>query len=160
MAAAVNFSGQAVWPRTCSKAKAVAGLSHGTLPYKETCYLKNHSRRIQKHGLYVKRKAESTLFNDRVPVIVMPSNSNSSLVKSSPSPSEIVKKFYTCINNKNLMQLHEFIAEDCYFEECSFPQPFNGRKVSSSYNLTFFLTSIGKLLFVSITWLKMNYCRK
>ncbi|GMY30394.1 hypothetical protein FCV25MIE_25636 [Fagus crenata] len=128
MAAAVNFSGQAVWPQTCSKAKAVARLSHGTLPCKETCYLKNHSRRIQKHGLYVKRKAESTRFNDLVPVIVMSSNSNSSLVKSSPSPSEIVKKFYTCINNKNLMQLREFIAEDCYFEECSFPQPFHGRK--------------------------------
>ncbi|KAK9983589.1 hypothetical protein SO802_033114 [Lithocarpus litseifolius] len=67
MAVPINVSVQAPWPRTCSK--AVTRLAHGTLPYKETCYFKNNSRRIQKHGLSVKRKAESTLFSDRVPVI-------------------------------------------------------------------------------------------
>ena len=139
MAAAINFSGQAPWPRTCSK--AVTRLAHGTLPYKETCYFKNNSRIIQKHGLSVKRKAESTLFCDRVPVIVMSSNSNSNYWLSnsnshsgSSSPSETVNKFYASINSKDLDDLREIISEDCYFEECSFLHPFEGKKVSSSYH--------------------------
>ncbi|KAK7860759.1 hypothetical protein CFP56_033176 [Quercus suber] len=133
MAAAINFSGQAPWPRTCSK--AVTRLAHGTLPYKDTCYFKNNSRRIQKHGLSVKRKAESTLFRDHVPVIVMSSNSNSNYWLSnsnshsgSSSPSETINKFYTSINSKDLDDLREIISEDCYFEECSFPRPFEGKK--------------------------------
>ncbi|KAM3688083.1 hypothetical protein ACJW31_10G123500 [Castanea mollissima] len=124
MAAAINFSGQAPWPRTCSK--AVTRLAHGTLPYKETCYFNNNSRRIQKHGLSVKRKAKSTLFRERVPVIVMSSHSNSH--SGSSSPSETISKFYTSINSKGLDDLREIISEDCYFEECSFLRPFEGKK--------------------------------
>ncbi|KAM4074840.1 hypothetical protein ACB094_10G124400 [Castanea mollissima] len=133
MAAAINFSGQAPWPRTCSK--AVTRLAHGTLPYKETCYFNNNIRRIQKHGLSIKRKAESTLFRERVPVIVMSSHSNSNYWLSnsnshsgSSSPSETISKFYTSINSKGLDDLREIISEDCYFEECSFLRPFEGKK--------------------------------
>jgi hypothetical protein len=130
MAAAVNFSGQAPRPHMCSK--AVARHPPGILPCKETCQLKNNGLRTLQHGLHVGRKAESRLFSDRSPVIVMSANSHSIFKSNSSSPSDTINQFYTSINEKNLKQLSEFISEDCYIEDCSFPQPFHGKKVSSS----------------------------
>lgn len=130
MAAAINFSGQASPPHMCFK--AVARHPRGILPCKETCQLKNNSLRSLQHGLHVGRKAESRMLSGRTPIIVMSANSHSIFESFSSSPSDTINKFYTSINEKNLKELSEFISEDCYIEDCSFPQPFNGKKVSSS----------------------------
>lgn len=53
---------------------------------------------------------------------------------SSFSPAETIMQFYSYINEKNLTQLEKLIAEDCYFEDYSFPKPFQGKKVSSFYS--------------------------
>lgn len=50
---------------------------------------------------------------------------------SSLSPAQTIMQFYSSINAKNLKQLDELIAEDCLFEDYSFPKPFQGKKVSS-----------------------------
>ncbi|XP_057810513.1 uncharacterized protein LOC131024952 isoform X1 [Salvia miltiorrhiza] len=47
---------------------------------------------------------------------------------SSPSPAQTVMQFYSSINEKNLMQLDKLIAQDCCFEDYSFPKPFHGKK--------------------------------
>ncbi|XP_055821595.1 uncharacterized protein LOC129890089 [Solanum dulcamara] len=44
------------------------------------------------------------------------------------SPSDIIKKFYSSINNKDMNQLALLIAKDCFFEDFSYSQPFRGRK--------------------------------
>lgn len=132
MAAAVSFSGGTPCPRLSSKAEE--WLAHGpSLPYKGTCHFNNNSKIIPQHGLYVRRQAESRMFRGRIPVRATFSNRNSSFGSSSTSSSDTINRFYTCINEKNLKQLREIISEDCYIEDCSFPQPFQGKKVSSSY---------------------------
>lgn len=130
MAAAINFSSQASPPHMCFK--AVARQPRGILPCKETFQLKNNSLRSLQHGLLVRRKAESRMSSGRAPIIVMSANSHSFFESFSSSPSDTIKNFYTSINEKNLNELSEFISEDCYIEDCSFPQPFHGKKVSSS----------------------------
>ncbi|KAL6578835.1 hypothetical protein OROMI_009051 [Orobanche minor] len=44
------------------------------------------------------------------------------------SPAQTVMSFYSAINEKNLKQVDEIIAEDCFFEDYSFPKPFRGKK--------------------------------
>ncbi|KAK6935428.1 hypothetical protein RJ641_035583 [Dillenia turbinata] len=44
------------------------------------------------------------------------------------SAAEIIKTFYTCINEKNLEQLGIFISDNCHFEDSSFQKPFDGKK--------------------------------
>ncbi|KAH6777545.1 hypothetical protein C2S51_008857 [Perilla frutescens var. frutescens] len=47
---------------------------------------------------------------------------------SSLSPTQTIMQFYSSINEKNLAQLDKLIAEDCLFEDYSFPNPFQGKK--------------------------------
>ncbi|KAB1215356.1 hypothetical protein CJ030_MR4G025274 [Morella rubra] len=126
MAGVVNLSGKAPCPLMCSK--TLARPAHGSLPFKATCQLKNQTMRITQHGICVRWQATNRLSRDRKLVVAMSSNRNSSFTSSSPSPSETINKFYTCINEKNLKQLREIISEECYIEDCSFPQPLQGKK--------------------------------
>ncbi|KAM7525792.1 hypothetical protein LguiA_015694 [Lonicera macranthoides] len=59
-------------------------------------------------------------------VVMSVSNSRISI---NPPPSDTIKQFYECINEKNLNKLAKFISRDCFFEELSFFKPFQGRKV-------------------------------
>ncbi|KAL3645656.1 hypothetical protein CASFOL_010836 [Castilleja foliolosa] len=44
------------------------------------------------------------------------------------SPAQTIVLFYSAINEKNLKQLDKMIANNCFFEDYSFPQPFRGKK--------------------------------
>ncbi|KAK6129977.1 hypothetical protein DH2020_036259 [Rehmannia glutinosa] len=44
------------------------------------------------------------------------------------SPAQTIVLFYSAINEKNLKQLDKMIAEDCFFDDYSFPKPFQGKK--------------------------------
>lgn len=44
--------------------------------------------------------------------------------------SNIVEQLYSSINDKKLDKIHELIAEKCFFEELSFPNPFQKKEVS------------------------------
>ncbi|KAL8498500.1 hypothetical protein ACS0TY_021726 [Phlomoides rotata] len=54
--------------------------------------------------------------------------SNSIFDTNSLSPAQTIMQFYSAINNKRLKQLEELIAEDCFFEDYSFPTPFQKKK--------------------------------
>lgn len=54
-----------------------------------------------------------------------------SLMYNPLSPSQVVEELYKCINDKNLKHLSPYISTDCYIEECSFPNPFQGKKVKT-----------------------------
>lgn len=56
-------------------------------------------------------------------------SSHSDIDVGSTSPAHTIKEFYSAINEKKLRRLADFIAEDCLFEDYSFPKPFQGRKV-------------------------------
>lgn len=48
---------------------------------------------------------------------------------SSDSSLQIIKAFYSSINTKDLKNLKALMAEDCFFDDFSFPTPFQGKKV-------------------------------
>jgi len=46
------------------------------------------------------------------------------------SPIDAIKKFYRCINNKDLKQLEDCIDRNCLVEDSFFPYQFQGKKVN------------------------------
>ncbi|KAL0327761.1 UNVERIFIED_CONTAM: hypothetical protein Sangu_1854100 [Sesamum angustifolium] len=48
--------------------------------------------------------------------------------ESSLSPAETIMQFYSAINEKKLETVDKLITEDCFFEDLSFPKPFQGKK--------------------------------
>ncbi|CAK9180763.1 unnamed protein product [Ilex paraguariensis] len=76
----------------------------------------------------VKRTAMNKQYRQRQLSHVISSMSNSNDKLSPLSPSETIKHFYICINEKNSKKLGKFIAHDCFFEDLSFPCPFQGKK--------------------------------
>lgn len=89
----------------------------------------NHveTKRLQRQ-LCTRSKALKKPREDRRLNMVVMSVSNSR-ISINPPPSDTIKQFYECINEKNLNKLAKFISSDCFFEELSFFKPFQGRKV-------------------------------
>ncbi|XP_059286124.1 uncharacterized protein LOC132039641 isoform X1 [Lycium ferocissimum] len=69
--------------------------------------------------------------------------------KRSLSPSNTIETFYASINNKDLNQLSLLISEDCFFDDFSFPQSFQGRKEALKF-LEQLTTSMGQNTELSI----------
>ncbi|CAB4279963.1 unnamed protein product [Prunus armeniaca] len=127
MATVLNFSGKTPSQRMCLK--PMAGPAISSMAIKRTCQFEQNKRDALQHCIYVKRKAENKQLNDHRLFPVMAAVQRSSgIYPSSPSPSDTIKKFYKCINEKNLKQLGDYISEDCYIEECSFNTPLQGKK--------------------------------
>lgn len=59
---------------------------------------------------------------------VLGNSTRKEIVQSPRSASEIVREFYSRINNRELDFVGELIAENCVYEDLVFPQPFVGRK--------------------------------
>ncbi|XP_074304026.1 uncharacterized protein LOC141638513 [Silene latifolia] len=57
----------------------------------------------------------------------------SNLVPAFPSASDVIRKLYTCINEKNLVELDDIIARDCTLEDLNFPHSFQGKKKVVSF---------------------------
>ncbi|XP_055821597.1 uncharacterized protein LOC129890090 isoform X2 [Solanum dulcamara] len=62
---------------------------------------------------------------------------------SALSPADTIKKFYSSINNKDMNQLAQLIAEDCFYDDFSYTQPFQGRKEALKF-LGQLITCMGK----------------
>ncbi|XP_071700326.1 uncharacterized protein [Rutidosis leptorrhynchoides] len=56
------------------------------------------------------------------------SSVGNSIFGCDPTPSKTIREFYKCINEKNVKQLENYISNDCFFEDYSFPKPFKGKK--------------------------------
>lgn len=44
------------------------------------------------------------------------------------SATTMIKRLYTCVNDKNLKEIEGYISNDCCFEDCSFISPIQGKK--------------------------------
>ncbi|KAK8537993.1 hypothetical protein V6N12_044132 [Hibiscus sabdariffa] len=127
MAIAVNFSAQSL--RQSAVPRAMADLALNPLTFQTSHQLEQKGTKKQLHGVAIKRQESNKLTNNhRVSLIVLASNSDSISILGQPSATDTIKHFYTCINERNLKKLGGFISEDCYIEDCSFFNPFNGKK--------------------------------
>ncbi|KAL8244934.1 hypothetical protein R6Q59_011192 [Mikania micrantha] len=50
-----------------------------------------------------------------------------------PTPSDTIKQFYRFMNEKNVKRLENYLSDDCFFEDYSFPKPFTGKKEVVSF---------------------------
>ncbi|XP_011029341.1 PREDICTED: uncharacterized protein LOC105129095 [Populus euphratica] len=74
-----------------------------------------------------RKRASNKSFNKRWANMVV-SAADDFDFKLGPSPSHMIKQFYTCINEKKLKEVDGYISDDCFFEDCSFLQPMQGKK--------------------------------
>ncbi|WCJ26345.1 Nuclear transport factor 2 (NTF2) family protein [Euphorbia peplus] len=44
------------------------------------------------------------------------------------SAASVIKRLYTCVNEKNLKEIKGYISDDSCFEDCSFVSPIQGKK--------------------------------
>ncbi|KAG6788294.1 hypothetical protein POTOM_004356 [Populus tomentosa] len=121
MAATVNFYGQL--PRQTISPEGVAGLTFGFSPFKGSSQSMQNKMKIT----CLRKRASNKSFNKRWANMVV-SAADDFEFKLGPSPSHMIKQFYTCINEKKLKELDGYISDDCFFEDCSFLQPMQGKK--------------------------------
>ncbi|KAL9242804.1 hypothetical protein vseg_016768 [Gypsophila vaccaria] len=81
-----------------------------------------------------------------------------------PSVSDVIRRLYTCINEKNLKELEDIISNDCLLEDSTFPHSFQGKKevvnffgqliVSMGENVHFRIGTVceGGELIASVDW--------
>ncbi|MFQ6655582.1 hypothetical protein Gotur_026079 [Gossypium turneri] len=127
MAIAVNFSAQALRPRTFPG--AMADLALNPLPSQTSHRLELKRTKKQPKGVAIKKQEQNKLTYIRgVSSVMSSSNSDIESILGQPSAADTIKDFYMCINEKNLKGLEGYISEDCYIEDCSFYNPFNGKR--------------------------------
>lgn len=96
------------------------------LPNRTKCNLHSDKMEIQRHSIKNKVRNKSW---DRNRISVSASKRpDSQSWQNSVSPSQIVDQYYTCINDKELRQLREYISEDACFDDYAFTQPFHGKE--------------------------------
>ncbi|XAR55084.1 hypothetical protein NMG60_11030467 [Bertholletia excelsa] len=124
MAARKAFSGQATGQSTFSRAIVVPPCF---FPPK-SCQLKSNSMKITEQQLCSKARLWNKPYMRRRLKVITSLTKNSDLSPDRLSPSETIKQFYTCINDRDLKQLTGLVSKDCSFDDYSFQKPFQGRK--------------------------------
>ncbi|KAK9716619.1 hypothetical protein RND81_06G245900 [Saponaria officinalis] len=82
---------------------------------KNHIFLSTNTRKyIQKNIRYLGVIPAFAIESDSIPIV--------------PSLSAVVKRFYACINKKDLTQLEDLISSDCFLEDSVFPHSFQGKK--------------------------------
>lgn len=137
MTTTVGLSGTAQWKRLCQKPRAKPAIM--TLATKTSSHFGQNRMETQQNAIPRERNVEKKAHRF-YPVLALKRDSVSG---SNPiSPSETIKEFYACINNRKVKRLGSYISSDCYIEECSFSTPFEGKEVdtnsSSKLNLIHF----------------------
>ncbi|XP_062074407.1 uncharacterized protein LOC133778477 [Humulus lupulus] len=129
MATAANFSGRvAPWNTWGRKPSPKTGIK--SLAVKTTCRLDGNRLRREQHSFPWQRNGESKLLNGHKfnPLMASRRSTNNDSNSNHDSPSDLIKDFYVCINEKNMRKLGDYISADCYLEECSFPNPIDGKE--------------------------------
>ncbi|CAA2970429.1 Hypothetical predicted protein [Olea europaea subsp. europaea] len=109
--------------KTHLRTKTMARHGHASMPLKRTC-------RFEQAEI---KKAQQLIFTTKEikwkPLKLFAASSSDSYIDIDfVSPAYIIMEFYSAINGKNLKQLDKLIANDCFFEDYSFPTPFKGKK--------------------------------
>ncbi|PON97801.1 Polyketide cyclase SnoaL-like domain containing protein [Trema orientale] len=127
MSTAASFSGRGA-PWKIFHRRPTSKPAIESLAIKTTCPLGQNRLKTQQTSIPGHRNAENKLLNGHKLHPVMASKSTNNSNSSHLSPLGIIKEFYECINEKQLKRLGDYISEDCYIEECSFPTPIEGKE--------------------------------
>ncbi|KAK4262794.1 hypothetical protein QN277_028304 [Acacia crassicarpa] len=129
----LKFSGSATPASQVVKSHIAPRLTLRSLSF-TACNFGIDKTNIQQHNVSFKTKTQHLLWdNHRISPQALDLGSDSSPI--SVSPSQKVKQFYACINNKDLRQLGELISKEAQFDDYSFLKPFNGKgEVVNYYN--------------------------
>ncbi|KAK8266724.1 hypothetical protein V6Z12_D12G265200 [Gossypium hirsutum] len=123
----LGVKAQALRPRTFPR--AMADLALNPLPSQTSHRLELKRTKKQPNGVAIKKQEQNKLtYNRGVSSVMSSSNSDIESILGQPSAADTIKDFYMCINEKNLKGLEGYISEDCYIEDCSFYNPFNGKR--------------------------------
>ncbi|KAJ6695403.1 NUCLEAR TRANSPORT FACTOR 2 (NTF2) FAMILY PROTEIN [Salix koriyanagi] len=125
MAAAVNFPCRI--PRQAISLKGVARLAFGSTPSKGSCQLMPSNVKMEREAACLRKQVNNKSLNKRWVSMVVSAAGDFDF-KLGSSPSNMIKQFYACINDKKLKELDGYVSEDCHFEDCSFLQPMQGKK--------------------------------
>ncbi|XP_024986987.1 uncharacterized protein LOC112522143 [Cynara cardunculus var. scolymus] len=93
--------------------------------------LSTHKQETDRHGmqqLHMNMRDERVCYRNCNLTKAMSSMIGDSVRAPDPTPSDTIKQFYECMNEKNIKLLEDYISNDCFFEDYSFPKPFNGKK--------------------------------
>ncbi|KAM6556672.1 hypothetical protein CsatB_003691 [Cannabis sativa] len=132
MAIAANFSG-IVAPRNTWGRKPTPKTAIESFAVKTTCRF-DQDRLKREHLKFLRNAELSKLLinghNKFYPIMASNRSTNNyhNSDPASTSPSDLIKDFYVCINEKNMRKLGDYISADCYIEECSFPSPIDGKE--------------------------------
>ncbi|GMN31968.1 hypothetical protein TIFTF001_003479 [Ficus carica] len=128
MATTVGLSGTAQWKRLRQKPRAKPSIT--TLATKTSSHFGQNRLETQQNAIPRERNIEKKAHRF-YPVLALKRDCVSG---SNPiSPSETIKEFYACINDRKVKRLGNYISSDCYIEECSFSTPFEGKEDILSY---------------------------
>ncbi|KAF5734796.1 hypothetical protein HS088_TW15G00289 [Tripterygium wilfordii] len=133
MSATMNFSSQFTHQIRCTTKSIITPRLHSS-PLRKSCLVvQNDMKAAEQHGISAKRHPHNDLAYKHKRSFSVSSISDDSCFRWNPmnpcSPSDTIDQFYMLINEKNVNELQCYIAEDCLFEECSFPEPMLGKKV-------------------------------
>lgn len=102
---------------------------------------------LPKGRIFWSRNERKHLFNNPgKPNLIVALAATSESNAGEISPSDAIKKFYKCINEKDLKQLENFIDKNCLIDDSFFPYQFEGKKVKTfHFFFHFFYLDNGKL---------------
>lgn len=126
MDAVVKFPTRAPYHWTRINSNSTKRLNVKFPPSRTKCNLHSEKMEIQRHS---NKKNVLRKSWDRNRISAMASKrSGSELWPNSLSPAQIVDLYYTCINDKDLRQLKEYISENACFDDYAFTKPFHGKE--------------------------------
>ncbi|KAL2544171.1 Nuclear transport factor 2 (NTF2) family protein [Forsythia ovata] len=109
--------------KTHIRIKTVARHAPGAMPLKRTRLFEQAEIKKPQQLIFTTKEIK------RKPLIVFAASSGDSNINIGfVSPAHIIIQLYSAINEKNLKKLEKLIAKDCFFDDYSFPTPFQGKK--------------------------------
>ncbi|RDX73576.1 hypothetical protein CR513_46802, partial [Mucuna pruriens] len=128
--AVVKFPITSSWHWTGINSNITKRLAIRFPPSRTKCNLHSDNMEMQRHSIKMNLLNKSW---DRNRILTMASKTGSESWPNSLSPKETVDQYYKCINEKDLRQLDQCIAEDAYFDDYAFTKPFQGKKEVMSF---------------------------
>ncbi|XP_025015839.1 uncharacterized protein LOC8287421 [Ricinus communis] len=109
--------------------KARSGLMPGSIPFKRSSDLVQKFMKAERWGICFRKQTWNKQFNyQRLNLVMSSAADDGNIPLNHISAASMIKKFYTCINEKRLEEIDKYISDNCCFEDCSFYSPIQGKK--------------------------------
>ncbi|XP_065862760.1 uncharacterized protein [Euphorbia lathyris] len=118
MASVVNFPGQLPQQTICYAPLSVPTENPSKVSLKNLNIKKKHQR------ISVNKQFKNQRFN----LLKSLAADSDDIPVNQLSAASMIKRLYTCVNEKKLKEIERYISDDCCFEECSFVSPMQGKK--------------------------------